>query len=119
MGESSKRLTPLPPYPLTPLLVFSFYLLQGPADGVHAGIIVDVVDIDVPDGPLLVDNKNSSFSDTLRPENVIFKRSVAMGPEIAEDGEGDVDPLGPGLEAGKIVRKHTQDLGVELREEVL
>lgn len=108
------------PHPaLRTLLFLPLYLLQGPDDGVHAGIIVDVVDIDVPDGPLLVDNKNSSFSDTLRPENVIFERSVAMGPEIAEDGEGDVDPLGPGLEAGKIVRKHTQDLGVELREEVL
>jgi hypothetical protein len=42
-----------------------------------------------------------------------------MRPEIAENRKGNVESLGPGLEAGKVVCKHTQYLGVELVEEVL
>ena len=42
-----------------------------------------------------------------------------MGPEIAEDRKGNVDPLGPRLETGYIICQHTQNLGVEFREKVL
>ena len=42
-----------------------------------------------------------------------------MGPEIAENRKGNIDPLCPRLETGEVVCKHTQDLGVVLREEVL
>jgi hypothetical protein len=41
-----------------------------------------------------------------------------VGPEVAEDRERYVDPLGPRLQAGNIVSQHTQNLGVELREKV-
>lgn len=72
-GRDPGVFTPSLPYAHTPLLVFSLNLLKGPDDGVHARILIDVMDVDVTDNPFLVDNKNSSFSDTLRPENVVFK----------------------------------------------
>jgi hypothetical protein len=40
-------------------------------------------------------------------------------PEIAEDRKRQVVPPGPRLEAWDVVNQHTQDLGVELRKEVL
>ena len=43
---------------------------------------------------------------------------MPVGPEVTEYGKGEVDPLRPGLQAWNVVRKHTQNLGVEFREEV-
>jgi hypothetical protein len=42
-----------------------------------------------------------------------------MRPEITENWIGNVDALGPCLEARYIVCQHTQNLGVVFREEVL
>ena len=44
---------------------------------------------------------------------------MAVGPEITQNRKGNVDPLAPGFEAGKVICQHTQDLGVQLDEEVL
>ena len=54
-------------------LFLALYLLQGPDNSVHTRVLVDIVNVDILYDTLLVDNKNSPFGDTFRPENVVFE----------------------------------------------
>ena len=104
---------------------FSFFrlflpldLLEGPYDGIHTRIIVDIVNVDVADDAFLVDDENGPFRNPFPSENIVFQRNMPMGPEIAQHGEGKVVTLRPSLEAWDIIRKNTQNLGVGGGEEV-
>jgi hypothetical protein len=48
------------------------------------GLIVDIVDIDIPDDAVLINNENSPFTMTFMPENAVFLCNLAVGPEVAE-----------------------------------
>jgi hypothetical protein len=66
-GVQSKRFSPVLPHPHTPLLLLPLDLLQSPDDRVHARILVNVVNVHVPDNTFLVDDEDGPFSDTFGP----------------------------------------------------
>ena len=82
------------------------------------GLLIDVMDVDIADNPLLVDDKDGSFRFTiLGSEHAIFFGDSPVRPKIAE--QGIIDPaqaFGPGLDTGYVIYANAQNLGVQSRK---
>ncbi len=78
-----------------------------------AGLIVDIVDVDIADNAILVDDKDGPFSITLMAQDAVLSGDFAVRPEIAQQGIGDaVERFSPGLQAGHVIDADTQNLGI-------
>ena len=97
-----------------PLL--SLKVLQSPQDSVHPGVFVYIVDLNISNNSPLIDDENSPFGYPFRPKNIVKEGDFAMGPEVTEDREFNIETNRPGLKRRNVVLKYTQDLGVEFRE---
>lgn len=88
-----------------------------PQDLIHHfvfGLLVDVMDIDIPDNPLFIDDENGALGTTfVRSKHAIFLSHHAVGPEIAEQGIIDAaQAFCPGFDARDMIDANAQDLGV-------
>jgi hypothetical protein len=86
-------------------------------DGFHqllvAGLLVNIVDINIPDRAGFIDNKYGSLGFSLRAQNTVLLCDTAMRPEIAQQWIIDApQAFGPGLQAGNMVNAYTQNLGI-------
>jgi hypothetical protein len=81
------------------------------------GLIIDVVDVDIPDNSLPVEDEEGAFRVSLHSEHAVPFGDLAVGPEIAQQGEADVsEALRPRFENGYMIDADAQNLGVQSRE---
>ncbi len=92
-------------------------LTDGSTQNGVAGLVVDVVDIYIADGALLVNDENGSFSYPVRAQDAILLGNFAVRPEIAQQGViYSTQVLSPGNQGGDRVNTYTQNLGIQSRE---
>ena len=78
-----------------------------------AGLVVDVMDIDVTDDAVVIDDEDGSLSVPFAPEDAVFHCHFPMRPEIAEDGIVDAAKcFRPCLQAGNVINADAQNLGI-------
>jgi hypothetical protein len=86
---------------------------------VIAGLVGDIVDVDVSDRAIFVDNEDCPLGKTLIAQHAILLRNGAKGVEIAQQREGDAAKIFcPCCKTGHMVDADAQGLGIEPCEAV-
>ncbi len=84
-----------------------------------AGLIGNIVDVDVADRALLVHDEDGPLGEAFTAQNAVLLRNGAKGVEIAQQRKGNAAKIFcPCCKAGHMVDADAQDLGIESREAV-
>ena len=81
------------------------------------GLVIDVMNVDVADDPLLVDDEKGAFGVAFGSQDAVPPRDRTVGPEVTQ--ERIVHPakaLRPSLEARDMIDADAQNLGIQSRE---
>src|SRR5574340_1187612 len=99
--------------------IFRIDLAQDGKDFFIYRLLVDVMDIDIADDPLMVDDKYHPFRISFITQHTVPPRDHAVRPKIAHQWiRNPAQAFSPGLETGNVVYADTQNLGVQSLEQV-